>query len=164
MKTYHVTPELAGFSGNRKVLRGLLMGGLFAASEITLNVLGPSWFSSGHPDIPGAIISSVFFAFVSVALIKRNLNYKVVVSEDCISALHPWFKRSVRKNEVKTVAESEGSIWTAPSLRISKYGPFGTWFWGYIWIPKALPEYDSVKNLALSWQGFTKVESARLSA
>lgn len=157
MKTYHVTPELAGFSGNRKVLRGLLLGGLFAAVEITLNALGPSWLSSWYPDIPGAIISSVFFAFVSVALMKRNLNYKVVVSEDCISALHPWFKRSVRKNEVKTVAESEGNVLTAPSLRISKYGRFGTWFWGCIWIPKALPEYESVKKLALSWQGSTQV-------
>lgn len=156
MKTYHVTPELAGFSGNRKVLRGLLMGGLWVAAEITLNSLGPSWLSSGHPDIVGVIISAPIFAILSVALIKRNLNYKVVVSEDSITAVHPMYKKSVRRSEVKTVAESEGNVLTAPSLRISKYGRFGTWFWGYIWIPKALPEYDSIKNLALSWQGFTR--------
>jgi hypothetical protein len=159
VKTYHVTPELAGFSGNRKVLRGVLMGGLFAAAEITTNALGPSWLSSGHPleDIVGAVISSVFFAFVSLALIKRNLSYKVVVSEESITGVHLWFTRSVRKNEVKTVAESEGNVLTAPSLRISKYGRFGTWFWGCIWIPKALPEYESLKKLALSWQGSTQV-------
>jgi hypothetical protein len=157
--TYHVTPELAGFSGNRKVLRGLLMGGLWGATEITLNALGPSWLSSGNRlnDIPGVIISSVIFAFLSVAVLKRNLNYKVVVTDDSITAVHPMYKRSVRKSEVKTVAESEGSVWIAPSLRISKYGRFGTWFWGYVWIPKALPEYDSIRKLALIWQGFPKI-------
>lgn len=155
MKTYQVTSELAGFSRKRKVLRGLLMGGLLAATDMMLGALWPSSMSSGHPleGIIGAVISGIIFAFVSVALIKRNLNYRVVVSDDYITAVHSRYERSVRKNEVKTVAESDGNVLTAPSLRISKYGRFGTWFWGGIWIPRALPEYEYVRNLALSWKG-----------
>jgi hypothetical protein len=155
VKTYQVTSELAGFSRKRKVLRGLLMGGLLAATDMMLGALWPYWTSSGHPleNIIGAVISGIIFGFVSVALIKRNLNYRVVVSDDYITAVYPRYKRSVRKNEVKTVAESDGNVLTAPSLRISKYGPFGTWFWGGIWIPRALPEYEYVRNLALSWKG-----------
>jgi hypothetical protein len=50
------------------------------------------------------------------------------------------------------IAEDRGSLLTAPALRISKHGRIGTWFWGCIWIPKALPEYEDVRNLALSWK------------
>jgi hypothetical protein len=162
VNTYQVTSELAGFSVKRQLLRGFFTAGLSAASEIITNMLWPS-MASGHvledvlEDIIAVGISSIIFAFWFVKFTKRNLNYRVVISDDCITAVHPLYERSVRRNEVKTVVESSGSFWTAPSLRISKYGRLGTWFWGGIWIPRALPEYDSVKNLALSWQGSTQV-------
>jgi len=111
--------------------------------------------SSSHVSVEfvEAVLGGVIFAFFFDALMRRNLDYKVVVSDDCITAVHPRYKRSVQKSEVKTVAESDGNVLAAPSLRISKYGRLGTWFWGGIWIPKALPEYEYLRNLALTWKG-----------
>jgi hypothetical protein len=151
VKTYYVKAEQAGFSRKRRLLRGLLSGGLFGALNWIFNAFGP-WISSGHGRVGEAVLSGAIFAFVYVATFNRTFNYKLVVSDDCITAIHPGYKRSVQKNELKRVAESNGNIWTAPSLRISKFGRFGTWFWGGIRIPKSLSEYESVRALALSWK------------
>ena len=152
MKTYHVTSELAGFTRERIFLRVLLGAGAFAVVDMLFRA---PWSSSTHLlwDFSRAAISGVIFALVFVLLgLKRSLTYDVLVSDDCITAAHPWFERSVRKDEVKSVWETHGNAFIAPALRISKYGRFGTWFWGGIWIPKALPGYEVIRDLALSWK------------
>jgi hypothetical protein len=150
-KRYRVTPELAGFTRKRIFLRVLLAGGMFAALDM---LLWTQWSSSTHliRDFSRAVISGIIFALLFVLLyVKRNLAYEVIVSDDCVTAAHPWVERSVRKNEVKSVWETRGNVFIAPALRISKYGRFETWFWGGIWIPKALPGYEVIRDLALSW-------------
>jgi hypothetical protein len=154
MKVYQVTPEMVGFSGKRRVLSGLLSGGLFGAIEVICHFLWPSLFS-GTP--LSFFISAIIFAFLSMAFDARKFDYKVFVSDDSITTVRFRYQRSVRKNEVKTVIESEGNVLFAPSLRISKYGWFGTWLWGEIRIPKALPECTAIRELALSWKDSTKV-------
>src|ERR1700690_2941564 len=124
---------MAGFSGKRRVLHGLLSGGLFGAIEVIGHFLWPSLFSG---PLSGFFISAIIFALLSMAFGVRKFDYKVFVSDDSITTVRSRYQRSVRKNEVKMVIESEGNVWFAPSLRISKYGRFGTWFWGGIWIPK----------------------------
>jgi hypothetical protein len=154
MRTYQVTPQVAGFSAKRRLLRGLLSGGLFGAIEVIGRLLWPSMFSG---PLVGFIFSAIIVAFLSMAFDARKFNYEVLVSDDCITTVRSRYQRSVRKNEVKMVTESEGNVLLAPSLRISKYGWFGTWLWGGIWIPKALPECTAIRDLALSWKESTKV-------
>jgi len=154
VESYQVTPELAGFSGKRKLLRGLLSAGLFGAIGVIWRFLWPSLFSG---PLLWVVITAVIFGILGVLFDTRKFNYKVFVSDDCITAAHSRYQRSVRKNEVKTVTESDGNVLLPPSLRISKYGRFGTWVWGGIWIPKALPECAAIRDLALSWKDPTKV-------
>ncbi|MGA8216230.1 MAG: hypothetical protein WB799_21750 [Candidatus Sulfotelmatobacter sp.] len=155
VKTYLVTPELAGFDRRRMLLRFLVAASLFAAVQMLLATLWPSW-TPGHlsGDAVRAVIGGIIFAFLFVAVfMKRILTYEVLVSDDCITLRGAFlFPRSVRRGQAKTIAESNGNIFTAPALRISKYGRFGTWFWGGIWVPKALPEYEYVRGVALSWK------------
>ncbi len=155
VKVYQVTPELAGFSSKRILLRGLLSGGLFGVIEVIGHFLWPSLYSGRLVDF---FISVIIFAGVTMAFDMRKFDYKVFVSDDCITTGRNRYQRSVRKNEVKTVTECDGNVLLAPSLRISKYGWFGTWLWGGIWIPKALPEHTSIRDLALSWIDSTKIE------
>jgi hypothetical protein len=154
VKVYQVTSELAGFSAKRRLLRGLLSGGLFGAIEVIGHFLWPFLFS-GPP--LGFFIDAIIVAVLSMVFDMRKFDYKVFVSDDCITTVRYRYQRSVRKNEVKTVTESDGNVLLAPSLRISKYGWIGTWLWGGIWIPKALPEYTAIRDLALSWKDSTKV-------
>ena len=154
MKSYQVTPEVAGFSSKRRLLRGLLSAGLFGAIEVIGRFVWPSLFSG---PLFGVVISAIIVGFLVVAFDTRKFNYKVFVSDDCITVVRSRYQRSVRKNEVKTVTESSGNVLLPPSLHISKYGWFGTWFWGSIWIPKGLPECAAIRDLALSWKDPTKV-------
>jgi hypothetical protein len=154
MKSYQVTPEVAGFSSKRMLLRGLLSGGLFGAFQVIGHFLWPRLFSDPLLAVVG---SAVIFGFLSWVLDTGHFNYKVLVSDDCITVVRSRYQRSVRKNEVKTVTESNGNVLRPPSLRISKYGWFGTFLWGEIWIPKALPECAAIKDLVLSWKDTTTV-------
>jgi hypothetical protein len=91
-----------------------------------------------------------------LTLARQYFPYTLVVSDDSITVVYPTSEKTVRKAEVKTVSETRGNTLRGGALRISKYGRLGTWFWGCIWIPKALPEYESIKALALSWRGPTR--------
>jgi hypothetical protein len=155
MSTYQITSDLAGFSRKRQWLSSLLGGGLFAAILMIIDVLWHSSASSGHllGDLTDAVVGGVIFVFVDFACFKRKFDYKVVISDDCITAIHSRYQRSVRRNEIKTVAEFDGNLLMPPSLLISKYGRFGTRLWGCISIPKTLPEYENIRTLALSWKG-----------
>ncbi len=92
MQGYQVTPEVAGLSGKRRLLRGLLSGGLFGAIEVIGHFLWPSMFSG---PLAGFFISAIIFGSLSVAFDARKFNYKVLVSDDCITTVHFRHQRSV---------------------------------------------------------------------
>ena len=154
VRTYHVTAEMAGFSRRRSTLRVLYLAGLFATIHF---LLGFVWHGSGASSVIGNLIQSmvtgVLFALVFFfAFLKPNMNYDLIVSDESISAVHPWFDRGVRKGEVRTVVETAGNALTPAALRLSKFRRIGTFLWGCVWIPRALPEYESIKALAESWK------------
>lgn len=156
MPTYEVTPQLAGWSPKRKRLRFVMSAGLFAALQVAVGALFPSLSSGNHWWLAGeAVLAGLMFAFVMTAFSERNLRYKVIVSDDSITAVHLWFRHSVQRKCVRSVVETRGNALTAPALRISKHGRFGMFLWGSVWIPRSLPEYESIRSLALNWKATT---------
>lgn len=152
-KTYQVTPDMAGMSGGRRALKILYLAAFWVALAIVLHFLWPS-VSSGSllVDVIGAVITGTIWSVLMVGFYKRGLNYKITVSDERITVVNPWFARSVQKNSVRTVLETKGNALHAPGVRISKYGRLGTFLWGCVWIPKSLPEYESIRDLALRWK------------
>ena len=153
-RTYHVTAEMAGFSWQRSMLRVVYLAGLAATSRFLFDF---PWHGPGSRSIVSSVIHGVVTAaflalFFFFAWLRPNMNYDLIVSDESISAVHPWFDRCVRKGEVRTVIEAAGNALTPPALRVSKFGRIGTFLWGCVWIPKALPEYETVKALAESWK------------
>jgi hypothetical protein len=109
-----------------------------------------------------SLVTAVIGAIVSALLAElwefaRNFPYTLVVSDDCIRVVYPGREKSLRKDEIKSVTETTGGVFGIAGLQISKYGKFGTRFWGCILVPKALPEYESVRSLALSWRHPTSI-------
>lgn len=100
MQGYQVTPEVAGLSGKRRLLRGLLSGGLFGVIEVIGHFL---WHSLFLGPLAGFFISAIIVAFLTLAFDARKFTYKVFVSDDCITTVHSKYQRSVRKNEFKTL-------------------------------------------------------------
>ncbi len=151
MKTYHITPELAGLNRKRKVILFLITAGAGAAFRLIT-----SSGSSGHllRNSIEALVAAVFGGIISLRVSPRLTTYTVVVSDDCVTcAWDSWLlpRRAIRKEQAKTIVETSAGILRAPGLRISKYGSVGTWFWGCVWIPKAIPEYEYARSLIFNW-------------
>src|SRR5579863_2775160 len=131
----------------------VVAGVLFAALQMLLSFL---WPSSAPPqrlaDSIRAIIGGIVFGPSFVLIMRRTLTYEVSVSADSVTQQGFGIRRSVRREEARTITESSGSAFSVPALRISRHGRLGTWFWGCIWIPKAIPEYEYIRELALGWK------------
>jgi hypothetical protein len=150
---------MAGREGKRRPLRVLFMAVFLAAFQMLVEEMWPSGMKMGPTrGIIAEVISGVVFALMcELAFARWFFPYTLVVSDECITAVFPRSERTVRKAELRTVTETNGNAFHPAALRISKYGRFGTWFWGCIWIPKALPDYEAIRALALSWKSPTRV-------
>jgi hypothetical protein len=154
MQSYTVTSEMAGYGSKQLPRRILIIVVSIVAAEI--------FIIQRHADAGehlrlGSFVEAVIIGVVGALLaelweVARNFPYTLVVSDDCIRVVYPSREKSFRKDEIKLVAETEGSAFRVAGLEISKYGRFGTRLWGCILIPKALPGYESVRSLALSWR------------
>jgi hypothetical protein len=157
VQTYRVTPELAGLNPKRKLIISLIAAGVFVACQLLFEMLWPS-SPPGHllrHSIEAVVLGTVIGLTFSLRLSKQFATYSVAVSDASItctwdSSFLP--ERSIGRNEAKTIVETDGGFLAEPGLRISKYGRFGTWFFGGIGIPKGLPEYKYVRDLTLSWK------------
>lgn len=147
MTSYEITSDLAGWSFKRKAARTLLMAGLFTVLLIGFRLLSP--YHRLHAIDLIAAAAALAMAGAS-PFNKSNLRYKLVVSDDSITAVYPSFKRSIERNRVKTLIESRGTAFTPPALRVSQHGRFGMCLWGGVSIPRALPQYESLRALALA--------------
>jgi hypothetical protein len=159
MQSYTVTSEMAGYGSKQMPKRILTIAVTIIAAEIF--VIQWNAHSGEHFKLTSfvlAVVSGVVAALVAELWeVGRNYPYILVVSDDCIKAVYPNRERSIRKNELRSVTETDGNAFRVAGLEISKYGRFGTRLWGCILIPKALPEYESVRSVTLSWRHPTSI-------
>ena len=159
MQSYTVTSEMAGYGRKQMPKRILFIVVSIAAAEIL--IIRWNAHSGEHLKLRSfviAVISGVVGALLTELWeVARNFPYTLMVSDDCIRVVYPSREKSLRKDEIKLVAETQGNAFRVAGLEISKYGRFGTRLWGCILIPKALPEYESVRSLALSWRHTTSI-------
>jgi hypothetical protein len=116
------------------------------------------WLWPGHhgkEKFLGMIIQAVLWGLgMSVMFsFKRGAEYQLVVDEDeeeistkNFKSNSRLFSRTVRRGQIRTVVEKD------KGLLISRHSRVGTFFWGGIWIPKQLADYEYLKRLVLSWK------------
>jgi hypothetical protein len=114
MHSYTVTSEIAGYDRKRRALRILFEAGFFAAFQIMFQVIWPDGAKLGHLWYLwylgfGAIGGLIFALMFETVLAKLTFPYTLVVSDDGIITIHPIYERSVRKDELKGVAELNGN-------------------------------------------------------
>lgn len=154
MQSYTITSEMAGY-GSKQMPKRIL---LIVVSIVAAEILIIQWHAhSGEHLRLGSFVEALISGVVGALLtelweVARNFPYTLVVSDDCIRVVYPSREKSFRKNEIKSVKETEGNAFRVAGLEISKYGRFGTRLCGSILIPKALPGYEPVRSLALSWR------------
>jgi len=156
MQSYTVTSEMAGYGRKQMPKRVLFIVVSIVAAEILWHTHSGEHLKLGS--FVEAVISGVVVALLTELWeVARNFPHTLVVSDDCIRVVYPSREKSLRKDEIKLVTETEGNAFRVAGLEISKYGRLGTRLWGCILIPKALPEYESVRSLALSWRHTTSI-------
>jgi hypothetical protein len=121
------------------------------------------WLWPGHhgkDEVLGMEFKAVFWGFgmsVMFSFHRRGLfgsaEYQLVVDEDegeistkNFKSNNRLFSRTVRRGQIRTVVEKE------KGLLISSHNRVGTFFWGGIWIPRQLADYEYLKRLVLSWK------------
>lgn len=123
------------------------------------------WNQLTMPLFSDAVIWAAGFAvlFTGSSFLFRNRRererYVLIIDDDemCVKFDRSTFnfiflhlKWKVRRDQIRAISENKRG------LVISKYNRFGTFFLGAVWIPKKLPEYEFVKNLAISWKTESK--------
>ena len=79
-------------------------------------------------------------------------DYNVTLDGDMIVTKSLGGFRKVHRGEIQTVIERHENFLRDGGLLLSEHGRFGTFMWGGIWIPRALPEYEYLKNVAEMWK------------
>ena len=91
-----------------------------------------------------ASFMTIAFTFLKVG------HYQILVDDEEMStnfkSRNHLFSRTVRRGEVKTLIQRRHG------LLISEHNRIGTYFWGGVWVPKELADYEYLKRLAMSWK------------
>ncbi len=81
--------------------------------------------------------------FVWMDYVKR---YKVLVDDDAICTLNRGSASSVLRGQIRTIWEKKDGLY------LSGRKGFPAHWGGYVWIPRELPEFDALKDLAATWK------------
>src|SRR3984957_20879148 len=124
MQSYTVTSEMAGYGKKQMPKRILLIVVSIVAAEI---LIIQSHAHSGEHLKLGSFVEAVIIGVFGALLtelweLARNFPYTLVVSDDCIRVVHPSREKSLRKNEIKSVKETEGTVSGSAGRRFSKLG------------------------------------------
>jgi hypothetical protein len=152
-RKYTITPELIGLSPKRLYIFAFPLAIAIIVAQV---FVGRRWPSATSHDP----VSEVLFVLTTVGLMvyhatgaEKRSTYTLEISDDSITANGASTTRSIKKDEVRSLVEKSGRFFRRPGLLISKRSRFGSWFLGGgIWIPKALPEYEQIRKLVLSWK------------
>lgn len=79
-------------------------------------------------------------------LSEETKRYSVLVDEDAICTLTRTGAKSVRRGKVRTIRESESGLY------LSEDSGWRAKLRGSVWVPRDLPQYAHLKDLAVSWQ------------
>ena len=164
MDTYFVQLDSPKRSLKHKVAEALLLGGLYFALWLSWSLLWPNPYrrNSGALSIAleGGFVA-LFWA-VSMAFVPRSSkpSYKLLVDEESITGVTEysgwmkWFvsRKTIRKGEVRNIFEIKGRLGAPSGVGISKRGTWGTRLFGFVYLPKTLPEYEYLKRLMESWR------------
>lgn len=123
------------------------------------------WPIGGRQSLPMSFLDSILFAFVCAIGVgavflfllrgQKLEQYELIVDGDGMQSKSPFpvlfkysnFSGRIHRGQVRTIVERKCG------LIVSERNRFGTWFFGGgVWIPKQLPEYESLKLLAIGWK------------
>jgi hypothetical protein len=168
MDTYEV--EMAPFKPKLKgkVIAVLLCAGVFFALRLGMIFLWPSEYEKsgglGGFVIEIAVVSlgwGLWMVFLTPILGpiwgKRDRKIRFIVDGDSITAEYAYWpkrtlRRTVRKGKVRSIFEIKGTSLRPEGIGISEKSKFGARMFGFVYVPRTLPQFEELKRIAESWR------------
>jgi hypothetical protein len=167
LETYEFKPEFINLKLGGKVLVVLCSAVLFFLLFFGWNLLYPSAFDQAGGKSSVAIQAGVLSLICGIAFImqgpfrsSRVPHHKLLVDDKSITwvtqhrGIMKWLvtRRTVRKGKVQTIFEIKGRFGIGGGIGISEKSPPGSRKSGFVYVPKSLPQYDHLRQLAESWR------------
>lgn len=148
-KIYRVGAEQISLS--KRVARALFALAIFVVATYAVHAfLHPS--KAGRLSREDFILDAVLAVAIDFFSGSKRPAYDVEIDDEVIRIRNgDWHNRSVRKGHIRYLREVTGNLFREGALRLSEYGPIRTHFFGCVWIPASLPEYEQIKAKARSW-------------
>jgi hypothetical protein len=118
--------------------------------------LATHWLWPGHRRSDTAsrmvVTAVVWGLLMTIALsFRKAAEYQIIVDDDEIStknfnSRNRLYSRRVHRGQVRTLIEKR------QGLLISRHNRIGTFFWGGLWVPKQLADYEYLKRLVSGWK------------
>jgi len=145
---YQVKSEQVSFV--KQLTRSAIIFALTFLGSVLIHRL---WFAQS----PWALWEKLFDALVAAGAFfifdSQRREYEIEVTDEAISMRGGLLLAApkVRRGRIHFVRELRGNIFREPALRLSEHGPIHRFLFGYVWVPQNLPQYEEIKNKAMSW-------------
>lgn len=149
---YHIKTEQVPLA--KRIARS---GLVFALTLLGALVIHRSWFAqsawnSWEKLFDALTAAGAFFVFES-----RRREYEIEVTDEAISMRGGlWLgAHKVRRGRIHFLRELGGNFFREPALRLSERGPIGRFLFGFVSVPKSMPQYEEIRSKAMSWIGMS---------
>lgn len=145
---YHVKSEQVSLA--KRITRTALVFMITLLGAVLIDRL---WFPQTAFRIGERLFDAIVAAGTFVVFDSQRREYEIEVTDETISMQRDWLlgSRKVRRGRIHFLRELRGNIFREPALRLSEHGPIHRFFFGYVWIPTSMPQYEDIKNKAIAW-------------
>lgn len=148
-KIYHIESEQISLS--KRIARALFALAVFVMATYSVHAF---FHPSKAEKVPREefILDALLAVGTDFFFGSKRRAYDVEVDDEVIRMRNSdWHNKSVRRGHIRYLREVTGNLFREGALRLSEYGPLRTHFFGCVWIPASLPEYEQIKAKARSW-------------
>jgi len=154
------SPEL---SLRQRSVQVLILGGTFFLLRFGGTFLWPTSVERHRGILGNAIESAVVSLLWGVCMgcwPRKLPNCKLMVDDKSITSVIEytgWMKwwvirKTVSKGKVRTMWEVKGAGGIPRGTAFSERSRAAAWMRGFVYVPRTLPEYEEIKQLAESWR------------
>lgn len=128
-------------------------GIIFALTFLGSLLIHRLWFSQSAWELWEKLFDAMVAAGAFFVLDSQRHEYDIEVTDEAISMRGGLLQAAhqVRRGQIHFLRELPGNIFREPTLRLSEHGQIHRFLFGYVWVPRSMPQYEEIKSKAMSW-------------
>jgi hypothetical protein len=145
---YHIKSEQVSL-GKQLTRSGIILALTFLGSLLIHRM----WYAQSAWELWEKLFDALAAAGAFFVFDSQRSEYEIEVTDDAISMRGGllWGIHKVRRGHIHLVRDLRGNIFREPALRLSEHGQIYSFFFGFVWVPQSMPQYEEIKSKAMSW-------------